>query len=91
VQYDKTAISLWIREYIGKLLSIPVDDVQTDVEFASYGLTSSTAVALLADLEETLNRELSPALLFEHPTIDAIALHLESEVRRAAPGTARGT
>lgn len=71
----------WIQQYIANLLQFEAQDVDTGVEFASYGLTSSSAVALIADLEDALRCELSPALLFEYPTIDAVAKHLESQVQ----------
>lgn len=79
----------YIQQYVAKLLSIESGAVQTDVEFASYGLTSSTAVALLGDLEDVLGRELSPALLFEHPTIEAIASHLAATTASNGKGAAR--
>jgi acyl carrier protein len=82
--HNRETITLWIQRYIGDLLGLPSGEVASDVEFASYGLTSSTAVALLADLEDELQCELSPALLFEHPTIDALTEHLEAALASRA-------
>jgi acyl carrier protein len=75
---SKENIVSYIQHYVAQLLALEAREVQTDVEFASYGLTSSTAIALIGDLEQQLGRELSPALLFEHPTIEAMAEHLAS-------------
>jgi len=47
--------------------------------FASYGLSSREAVSLAGDLESWLGRPLSPALLWQQPTVEALARHLAGE------------
>src|SRR5580700_1645110 len=43
---------------------------------ASYGLGSTDAVTLAGELAEWLGRKLSPALVYEYPTIEALARYL---------------
>ena len=59
--------------------------------FAGFGLGSLQAVGLAGDLEDWLGRPLSPTLVYEHPTIEALARHLagEPDGAAAAPGVAR--
>src|SRR5207249_2733002 len=42
----------------------------------SFGLGSLQAVGLAGDLQEWLGRPLSPTLVYEYPTIEALAQHL---------------
>ena len=44
--------------------------------FASYGLASIEAVYLVGKLEDWLGIALDATLLWDHPTIDALAAHL---------------
>lgn len=68
----------WCRQHIAKLLNIPIERIRADAEFDSFGLDSAAAVSLVVDLEEWLGIEISPSLLFDFPTIQAVA----SEITR---------
>ena len=68
----------WIIEYLSNLLEISSDDIETDVPFDTYGLDSSAAVGLTGDLEDWIGKEVDPTLLYDYPTVDAIAAHLSS-------------
>lgn len=63
----------WCRQHIAALLDFPIERVPVDAEFDSFGLDSAAAVSLVVDLEEWLGTEVSPSLLFEFPTIQAVA------------------
>lgn len=52
------------------------DEVDTRASFHDHGVSSSEAISLCGELEEWLGRPVSPALLYEHPTIDALAAAL---------------
>jgi acyl transferase domain-containing protein/aryl carrier-like protein len=58
------------------------DDVRTDEQFARYGLTSLQATGLMAALSRALGRDVPVALLWAHPTIDALAAALASGATR---------
>ena len=44
-----------------------------------FGLDSATAVALIMDLEQWLDMELTPDLLFEYPTLASLSGYLASQ------------
>jgi acyl-CoA synthetase (AMP-forming)/AMP-acid ligase II len=45
-----------------------------------YGLDSSAAVGLTGDLEDWLETEIDPTLLYDYPTVEAIVKHLSLEI-----------
>jgi acyl carrier protein len=50
--------------------------------FARLGLDSANSVFLIVELEDWLGLELTPDLLFEHPTIGELARHLATRAGR---------
>jgi polyketide synthase 13 len=66
----------WMREKIASMLGVPADTIDPDGEFASHGLDSAAAVELLAELELRLDRELATTLIWDYPTIRALASEL---------------
>ncbi|MCB9673489.1 MAG: AMP-binding protein [Alphaproteobacteria bacterium] len=61
------------------LVGLDPRDIETDQPFKELGLDSVTAVELVDTLGKTLGRELAATLLWDHPTIDALARALEGE------------
>lgn len=66
-------IRSFLRQAVATHKQWPVDDVDTDVPFASLGLGSLDVVRLAARLQNWLGREVPPTLLWDHPSIDAIS------------------
>ncbi|KDP88103.1 hypothetical protein CF70_032560 [Cupriavidus sp. SK-3] len=79
VSRSREEISAWCTQFIVNNLGIPPAKVDTSHEFDAYGLDSTAAVGLVVELEEWLGRPVDPSVLFEYPTIDALANHLEGE------------
>lgn len=79
-----TEIQAWLVSYVAEMLEIEPSEVDMALEFNDYGLDSSAAVGITGDLEEWLERELDPTLLYDYPTIESIAQHLASELKREA-------
>jgi acyl carrier protein len=71
-------IAAWMQEYAANLLKVPVSSVSTTDSFDTLGLDSASAVALIGDLEDWLQFELSPSLAYDYPTIEKLALALVS-------------
>ncbi|MDJ0508248.1 MAG: acyl carrier protein [Crocosphaera sp.] len=69
-------IEAWLISYLSKLLEIEPNELDPQVSFNEYGLDSSAAVILTGDLQEWLKNDLDPTLLFDYPTIAALAEHL---------------
>lgn len=69
-------IRAWLTGQIAGILGQPEDDIDPNATFDSFGLASRDAVSLSGDLEDYLNRRLSPTLLYQYSTINALAGHL---------------
>ncbi|MEM9272464.1 MAG: acyl carrier protein [Cyanobacteria bacterium P01_F01_bin.143] len=69
-------IKKWCVSYIAEILEIDPDEIETSVSFDRYGLDSSAAITLTGDLEEWSGLELDPTLMYDYPTIDALAKYL---------------
>jgi aryl carrier-like protein len=77
VEKDRAAIVAWTRAQVASILDVKASEIQTDLSLMSYGLDSSAAIAMTERLGEWLGREVDPALLLEHPTIDKLAAALD--------------
>lgn len=69
-------IQTWMTANLALYLKIPLDDIDLSEPFSHYGLDSSSAVSLAAELSNWLGRELEPTLFWEYPSIEALAHHL---------------
>jgi acyl transferase domain-containing protein/acyl carrier protein len=81
-------IEAWLIGHLAERLDVAIDSIDPREPFASYGLCSREAVVLSGELEEWLERTLSPTLLWDYPTIQALARFLANEpapLRTAAP------
>jgi len=70
------AIRRWLVLKISELLGLDPDGVDVREPFASYGLTSVQAVGLSGELQDWLRRPLPASLVYEYPTVEALARHL---------------
>lgn len=77
----------WLIEHLAERVRIAPDEVDTARTFEEYGLDSRVAVQVSGALEKVLERRLSPALLYEHPTIDDLSSHLAGELHLAQPAS----
>jgi acyl carrier protein len=77
-QESRTAeeIQDWLVSQLSDLLDLEPDDIDFRATLDTYGLASREAVMLSGDLEVWLGRRLSPTLVYEYPTIEALAQHL---------------
>lgn len=74
-------IQTWIVSYLAQLLEIDPDEVDVKIAFDQYGLDSSAAVGMTGDLEDWVERKIDPTLLYDYPTIEALAQHLAEEFK----------
>lgn len=70
---DEPKLRGWLVNYISTVLDRQGDAIPTDQTFDTYGFDSVELVLMMGVLEEELGIEVDPALLFEHPSIDALA------------------
>jgi len=81
-------IQAWLVSKLSERLGIESREIDIREPFASYGLGSTEAVSLAGELADWLGGKLSPALVYEYPTIEALARHLAGspDVSEAATG-----
>ncbi|QEH34734.1 Tyrocidine synthase 3 [Aquisphaera giovannonii] len=76
---SRREIARWLAERIARTLGLGPDEVDPTRPLASFGLGSVEAVGLAGDLGSLLGCPVSPLLVYDHPTIDAIAAFLGDE------------
>lgn len=81
----------WLASQIAELTGAPADEIDTAATFDSFGLASRDAVSLSGDIEDWLGRRLSATILYEHPTIDALAHYLAGLDQRATDAVSSAT
>ncbi|MBT2542030.1 acyltransferase domain-containing protein [Streptomyces sp. ISL-44] len=67
------AVSHWLRSEIAVRSGRAPDEIRDDDLFTTIGIDSMRAVALMGDLSELTGTRLSPALMWSHPSIAALA------------------
>ncbi|MFF4772588.1 acyl carrier protein [Microtetraspora fusca] len=66
----------WLTERVAHYLELPPAEIDPRVKLRTYGLESIHALSLCVDVEEATGLLVEPTLAWDHPTIDAIAVHL---------------
>ena len=66
----------WLVQQLSAQLDLPASQVDPDKDFESYGLDSRVGIQISGKLEKLLERRLSPAVLYEHSSINALVDHL---------------
>ena len=69
-------IQEWLVNYLAKLLEVETSEIDITRSFDEYGLNSSDAIFLTGELEEWLESELEPTLVYEYSTIKKLAQYL---------------
>jgi acyl carrier protein len=77
---DEAGLRAWLVEWLAKQLKVEPSQINTAKRFDEYGLDSRVAVQVSGELEKIVERRLSPALLFEYPSIDELAKALAKAV-----------
>ena len=75
------SLRAWLVTELADRVKCPESEVDTAKPFDAYGLDSRAAVAVSGALEKVVERRLSPAILFDHGTIDDLAAYLTRELR----------
>ncbi|MET8759909.1 acyl carrier protein [Lentzea sp. NPDC004782] len=73
----------WLVGYLADQMKVDESEVDPEREFEAYGLDSRVGLQLSGKLEKILERRLSPGLVYQHHSINALIAHLmRSEVER---------
>jgi acyl-CoA synthetase (AMP-forming)/AMP-acid ligase II/acyl carrier protein len=81
------AIQRWMVNWLATALKVAPASLDVRLSFADYGLDSLTAVELAEALATTLGVSLSPTLVYEYPTIEALSVYLAESVNPEPPQT----
>jgi acyl carrier protein len=74
-----TEIEIWIAEKLAAQLNTSPEQMDVNAPFTSFGIDSIAIFTLTGDLAEWLDRDLPFTLLWEYPTIHALAHQLSQE------------
>jgi acyl carrier protein len=77
---SRGSIEEWLICWIAKELGMPPEGIETSKSLLDYSLSSVTAMMLVGDLEEWLGLTLPPTLVWDYPSIAAIADYLTEQV-----------
>ena len=66
-------------DYLRKTLDLPAEEITAEASFASLGLDSGNSIHFLVGLEEWLDQELDPEVLYQHTSVGALAHHLAAD------------
>jgi len=70
---DVDTLTSWLLDSISKVLGVSPDEIDIHEQLTEYGMDSRQFVGLTVDLEDLLGRELPPTLLWDNPSIAALA------------------
>jgi acyl carrier protein len=70
------AIERWLIERVSELVGVGPSELDTAAPFAVFGLDSVAAVGLAGELEDWLDVEVPATILWDYPTIAALAEYL---------------
>lgn len=73
---DKAYWSEIIRTLVAKEMRVEPQTLDPQQKFTSYGLDSIVALSVSGDLEDLTQLELEPTLLWDYPTINALAEYI---------------
>ncbi len=83
------AIEAWLVTKIANLLKVAPRQIDTSEPFARFGLDSVAAINLSGELAAWLDKDLSATLVYDYPTIEALARHLAGD--KPTPKVISGT
>ena len=89
-QWAKTDLLAWLRQHFARQLGVAPALIDPDASVAGFGLDSVVAVGLSGELSQWLGRPIEPTVVYDHPSLRALAEHLApaGAADRAAKETA---
>jgi acyl carrier protein len=80
---DVVTIESWLTARVAALIRQSTAEIDVTRPFSTYALDSVDTVGLTADLEDWLGINLDPTLIWDYPSIRALARHLVSVEARS--------
>jgi acyl carrier protein len=79
----ETEIEDWFINALARELKIPPESIDVAAPFETFGLDSLAAVGLTGSLEDWLGCPVDPMMVYDYPTIQAMAKHWAEHLRSA--------
>jgi acyl carrier protein len=76
----------WLIEQLASQLNVPKKEIDPVRRLEEYGLDSLEAVALTGELEAKLGRPVDPTILWDYPSVRAVATFLATDDANAGAG-----
>lgn len=76
---DAGPVSDWIADWLSRELPMPLDDIDRNETLDIYGVSSLMIVIMSGELEDLLGRPVDPTVIYDHPTINALAAHFAAQ------------
>jgi phthiocerol/phenolphthiocerol synthesis type-I polyketide synthase A len=73
-------IEAGLRGILGRELGLPETELEPDLPFVELGLNSVMAMSIRREVEQFAGIELSVTMLWNHPTVAALAAHLANKL-----------
>ena len=83
-QVDKESIQAWFLANLAEKLKMDISEIDVQASFMDYGVSSIIMVEIEGELEDWLEVELDPTLLWDHPSIESLAEYLVNELLTTA-------
>jgi acyl carrier protein len=74
-----TQLEEWLIEQLASQLHVPKKEIDPVRRLEEYGLDSLEAVALTGELEVKLGRPVDPTILWDYPSVRAVATFLAAD------------
>ncbi|PSU33662.1 hybrid non-ribosomal peptide synthetase/type I polyketide synthase [Photobacterium lutimaris] len=88
--YTAQQLEAWLIAKLGELTAKPVDDIDSQSPFSSFGLGSRALVGLSGELEEFYGQAVSPTVFYDYPTTRDLARALAGETVSEGEGRKAG-
>lgn len=75
-QRSLSDIRAWLTGYLAFLVNENPENVNTELSFDNHGLDSAAAASLVGDLEDWMGIELDATIVYDYPTVSALADYL---------------
>lgn len=73
-------IQKWLIAKVANLAELDPKKIDVDEPFSVYGLSSSTGISMTADIEDVYKIRVLPTVIWDYPTISALAKFLATQV-----------
>ena len=76
---DYQQLADWLTVKVAGYLNVPSDTIDIDTPLADCGIDSVAGMALCVDLQCEKGFDVETTIVWDHPTIDAIAEYLTAQ------------